>query len=397
MKISIQTILTVVVFCISLTSVVFAQESSELPVVEGSLEAFLGEPEMDLHELFVDERFPNIVVSMEGTLIATWGSSSVRAVRSEDGGETWSNEIEIGPGIHGGGTTVDEATGNILAFVESGHPPAALTMYRSIDDGKSWQTELTEITADENGNIPSMHMNEHGITLRHGEHAGRLIRPSRYYGTKNDKSEWPNHYTNAIYSDDHGATWKTSSQFPENGTGEAAVIELSDGRLYYNSRVHWQERPRNTRRRCAISNDDGVTWEDWRVVEALPDGHQHRSYGCMGGLVRLPIAAKGEGKGRDILIFSNLDTDAAKRERATVWASFDGGMTWPVKRLVYDGPSAYSSLTAGRPGTKTEGSIYLHFEGGQANGTGSHMARFNLSWLLEGEETGDGVIPDLAE
>jgi sialidase-1 len=103
----------------------------------------------------------------------------------------------------------------------------------------------------------------------------------------------------------------------------------------------------------------------------------------MGGLVRLPVT------GRDILIFSNIDTPNATRERATVWASFDGGNSWPVKRLVHDGPSAYSSIAAGRPGTASEGGIYLHFESGE----GSHVAKFNLAWLLDGEATGDGELP----
>jgi sialidase-1 len=103
----------------------------------------------------------------------------------------------------------------------------------------------------------------------------------------------------------------------------------------------------------------------------------------MGGLVRLPIA------GKDILIFSNIDTDKATRERATVWASFDGGKTWPVKRLIFDGPSAYSSLNAGRHGTPSEGLIYLNFESAGK----SKVARFNLSWLLGGETTGDGEVP----
>ena len=259
-------------------------------------------------------------------------------------------------------------------------------MYRSQDDGKTWKADTTAIEPDNNDNLPSMHMNEHGITLRHGPHRGRLIRASRYYGKKNDRSEWPNHYTNAIYSDDNGKSWKTSEPFPENGTGEATLAELSDGRIYYNSRVHWQERPNNTRRRSAISDDGGQTWKDWDIVEILPDGHQHRSYGCMGGLVRLPIA------GKDILIFSNIDTENPKRERATVWASFDGGKTWPVKRLVFAGTSAYSSLTAGRPGTASEGLIYLHYEGGPTGG--SQVARFNLSWLAKGELTGDGKIPE---
>jgi sialidase-1 len=230
-----------------------------------------------------------------------------------------------------------------------------------------------------------MHMNEHGITLRHGKYKGRLIRPSRYYGVRNHRDEWPAHYTAAIYSDDHGKTWHTSDPFPENGTGEAAVAELSDGRINYNSRVHWQERPRNTRRREAWSTDGGHTWKDFRIIDVLPDGHQHRSYGCMGGLVRLPV------KGQDILIFSNIDTPKATRERATVWASLDGGKSWPVKRLIYEGKSAYSSLTAGRPGTKTEGWIFLHFEGGPKGA--SQVARFNLEWLMRGEKTGDGRLP----
>ena len=179
---------------------------------------------------------------------------------------------------------------------------------------------------------------------------------------------------------------QASEPFPENGTGEATIAELSDGTLYYNSRVHWQERPKNTRRRSALSEDGGKTWTDWRIVDILPDGHQHRSYGCMGGLTRLAI------KGRDVLVFSNLDTQNPTRERITVWASFDGGKTWPVKRLVHDGPSGYSSMTSGRPETPTEGLIFLHYEGGP--GGGSQVARFNLSWILAGEKTGDGERPD---
>ncbi|MFP6673869.1 MAG: sialidase family protein [Pirellulaceae bacterium] len=354
--------------------------------MEGSIDVFLGKPQMEMQKLFNDERFPNIVVTLDGTVLATWGSNKIRARRSEDGGKTWGAEILLAsPGFHGGGTTVDESTGHVLAFVEERHPPAPLTLYRSVDQGRTWVAEKVTIEPDSKGNMPSMHMNEHGITLRFGPHAGRLLRPARYYGKKNSREEWPNHYTTAIYSDDGGKTWRTSDPFPENGTGEAAVAQLSTGQVYYNSRVHWQERPKNTRRRSARSLDGGATWKDWQIVDVLPDGHQHRSYGCMGGLIRLPVT------GKDVLIFSNIDTAKATRERATVWASFDGGKTWPVKRLVYDGRSAYSSLTAGRPGTPSEGWIYLHFEGGPSGA--SQVARFNLSWLIGGETTSDGTIP----
>ena len=368
-------------YCVAQTSDVQKQAPQE-----GQLKAFLGKPVSSMTQVFQKQRFPNVVVTMDGTVVVTFGNNGVKARRSSDGGVTWEKEITIAPsGIHGGGTTVDERTGDLLVFVEDSHPPAPLTVYRSTDQGKAWAAEKPVIAPDVNSNAPSMHMNDHGITLRHGKFAGRLIRPSRFYGKKNDRSEWPNHYTNAIFSDDHGRTWKTSDPFPENGTGEACVVELADGRLYYNSRIHWDKRPRNTRRRDAISHDGGQTWKDYRIVDILPDGHQHRSYGCMGGLTRLPIA------GKDVLVFSNLDTPNSKRERISVWCSFDGGRTWPVKRLVHPGPSAYSSLNSGRPGTATEGKIFLHFEGGP--GGGSQVFTFNLAWLLDGEPTGDGNIP----
>ena len=351
---------------------------------EGDLEPFLGEPEFEIQQVFEGGRFPNVAVATDGTVLAVFGKDGVRLKRSEDGGRTWGAEVVIAePGFMGGGVTVDEASGDILAFIESEHPPAPLKIYRSEDNGKTWQPQQgTAIKPDSQGHVPSMHMNEHGITLRHGEKKGRLVRPTRWYGKKNAREEWPTHYTNAIFSDDGGLTWQASEPFPEMGTGEACIVELSDGTLYYNSRVHWDKRPNFTKRREARSSDCGATWGDFRIVQILPDGQQNRSYGCMGGLTRLPVA------GRDILLFSNIDTPNATRENGTVWASFDGGKTWPVKRLANAGPSGYSSMNAGRPGTPSEGWIYLMPEAG-----GAKVARFNLSWILAGDRTGDGEIP----
>jgi len=351
---------------------------------EGEIEPFLGPPSVEMQQVFKGDRFPNVVVATDGTVLAFWNGVKVR--RSEDAGESWGEEILVGKGFMGGGVTVDETSGDVLAFVQGGHPPSSLTVYRSKDRGKTWEAQETVIHPDKNGNVPSMHMNEHGITLRRGEHAGRLLRPTRWYAGKNARSLWPKHYTNAIYSDDGGKTWRTSDPFPANGTGEATVAELSDGTIYYNSRRHWAPEGVNPRRRwTAVSDDGGQTWKDLSICEVLPDGDQVRDYGLMAGLVRLPV------RGRDVLIFSNIESPSG-RHHGTVWASFDGGKTWPLKRLVFEGPFAYSSLNAGRPGTKSEGHIYLLFEGGPQRG--ATMARFNLSWLLEGERTGDGEVPE---
>jgi sialidase-1 len=352
-------------------------DSRENPYWGDGTEAF------EVQELFVGERFPNVVVATDGSVIAAWGSNSYQVRRSEDGGESWGEIITVAsPGFQGGGVIVDENSGDIITFVEEGHPPAPLQVYRSSDHGKTWMEEDVVIHPDEKGNIPSMHMNERGITLKHGENAGRLIRPSRSYGEGNDRKYWDSHYTNAIYSDDGGRTWYTSAPFPAYGTGEATLAELSDGKVYYNSRRHLSTDGLNPRmRHIAWSDDGGETWKNLSVSDELPDGPQDTDYGLMAGLIRLDV------DGHDILLFSNVDSESG-RHSGTIWASFDGGKTWPVSRLVEEGGFAYSSLAAGREGTPSEGWIYLMYEGGDPYGY-AYIARFNLPWVTEGRNWRD--------
>ena len=80
---------------------------------------------------------------------------------------------------------------------------------------------------------------------------------------------------------------------------------------------------------------------------------------------------------------NGIDADNAaflKRAKAgeaiTVWISFDGGETWPNRKMVRKGPGNYTWLAVGRKGTPSEGWIYL-----LANK--DWLARFNLAWLME--------------
>ena len=345
--------------------------------------------------IFKGERFPNIIVAQDGSIVANWGKENCISRRSSDGGRTWEPAIDIGQGINGGGLTMDENSGEIIAFIEKEHPPSNIKCYRSIDNGKTWDESEIIIFPDSNGIIPSMHMNEHGITLKNKKYKGRLIRPSRFYNAKSSAERklmyssakekmWKDQYTNAIYSDDGGKTWITSEPFPAKGTGEAAIVELSDGTLYYNSRRHFSTDGLNPRmRHIATSKDGGHSWEDLYVSEELPDGVQNSDYGLMAGMDRLPF------EGRDILIFSNIESNSG-RKNGTVWLSFDGGKSWPIKKVVESEGFKYSSMTVGRKNTPSEGYIYLLYETGTKeninNYGGGMVARFNLSWLMEGND-----------
>ena len=351
---------------------------------ERSIAAFLQPAAFTSQQVYPQDRFPNIVVAMNGTVIAAWNGVQIR--RSTDGGATWGEPITIAQGFMGGGFTVDEISGDILAFIEDRHPPAPLHLYRSKDHGLTWAKQDTLIHPNSFGHVPSMSMNEHGITLRHGPYKGRLIRPCRWYGRSNYPVEmFPTHYTNALFSDDGGRTWKASEPFPAMGCGEACIAELSDGTLHYNTRRHWAPvREDALWRWSGESRDGGMTWQNPQRSDILPDGDPATTYGLMGGMVRLPVL------GRDVLLFSNIVSPKG-RKNGHVWASFDGGKTWPLRRQVFEGNFAYSALNAGRPGTPSEGWIYLFYEGGpQGGGT---VARFNLSWLLEGEKTAHGELP----
>ena len=379
-----------ILFFISLTSWCYSfSQDHELK------KEFQKAPLFEKQMIFKGERFPNIIVAQDGSIVANWGKENCISRRSSDGGRTWEPAIDIGQGINGGGLTMDENSGEIIAFIEKEHPPSNIKCYRSIDNGKTWDESEIIIFPDSNGIIPSMHMNEHGITLKNKKYKGRLIRPSRFYNAKSSAERklmyssakekmWKDQYTNAIYSDDGGKTWVTSEPFPAKGTGEAAIVELSDGTLYYNSRRHFSTDGLNPRmRHIATSKDGGHSWEDLYVSEELPDGVQNSDYGLMAGMDRLPF------EGRDILIFSNIESNSG-RKNGTVWLSFDGGKSWPVKKLVEKDGFKYSSLAVGRKNTPSEGYIYLLYETGTKENIndygGGMVARFNLSWLMGGKD-----------
>ena len=359
--------------------------------VRTSGRAFLGEPAFVLNTLHPGRGARDIVTARNGSVLA-FNDHQLR--ESTDGGATWQPTREIGPGA-GGCAVVNETNGEILLVrPEKGY------LWKSRDHGRTWTRASITVAPNKfkHGSPDTVPLSvgafQPGVTLQFGKHRGRLLVPGRIFGPTNSNDvEWrPYHYNAAMFSDDGGATWRVSAPFPILGSGEGALAELSDGRVLYSSREHMGK----NNRFFGWSYNGGELWLDPFESDVLPDGARGTSYGCMGGLIRLPI------DGADVLLYSNLDTVAGKmpdkvggstsngREKITVWASFDGGKTWPVKRLVYDGPSAYSNLGVGRTGTPSAGKIFLHFEGGPKHCyDGVMVAAFNLSWLLNGRDLRD--------
>lgn len=356
------------------------------------LEDFLGKPLSLPAQKLWEKRggWGGIVTTTDGTVVAFQSPGGGTCRRSRDGGITWDPPVLIAPEAITGRGLVDETTGDVL-FTN----PGAGWQFRSRDHGASWSRETVTARPDGFGNIPGKSIGvvamQSGITLAFGAHKGRLIMPARVAGPKDSNAvEWrPYHYSTALYSDDGGQIWQTSKPFPVMGTGEAALAELSNGTILYNSREHMSR----GNRFMARSDNGGELWLDAYRSAELPDGARGTSYGCLGGMIRLPVG------GHDILLFSNLDTDAGAlpkevggstrdgSEKVTVWVSLDGGRTWPLKRLVHDGPGAYSTLAAGRAGTPSEGRIFLQFEGGPNRWDEAvNVAVFNLGWLLEGRD-----------
>jgi sialidase-1 len=326
-------------------------------------------------------RIPSLLATGNGTLLAfcegrknsssDTGDIDLLVKRSFDNGKTWTaakvvadhDEDTIGNPC----PVVDRSTGTIWLLL-TGNPGAitekqimagegARTVWltHSDDDGATW-TPLTDIT--EAAKRPDWTWYAtgpgNGIQLENG----RLVIPCDHA----DKGTGARH-SHVIYSDDHGKTWKTGGSLAEN-TNECQVAELVDGRLLINMRSYAGK----NRRAIAHIRDGGLTWSQVRLDEALVEPV------CQASLLRFTTRTKNR------LLFSN-PADLV-RAKMTVRLSYDEGGSWPVARMLWDGPAAYSSLAVLRDST-----IGCLYERGEKSAYETiTFAHFNLEWLSYGED-----------
>ena len=259
-------------------------------------------------------------------------------------------------------------------------------IYKSTDGGNTWEESEYKINqrsfvrpdGEEIKISGGGHGSGHGITLRHGKYAGRLLCPTRVIVHKyNDKSGLRTAcYNNAVYSDDHGKTWHACAPV-QAGTGEGVLYEDSDGSIILNSRAYFED----GKRRLARSYDGGETWGDFAIDDFLLED---AAWGVNASMIRVEREQLGDAaallpEGADsVTLFAN--PRATTRRNMSICVSFDSGKTWEKVKTVWENQSAYSSLDY----SEADGHFHLLYEKGETNpySLGISALEFDLEWVL---------------
>lgn len=371
-------------------------------------------------------RIPALLTTASGTILAfaearkfTGGDSDQIDLflrRSTDGGKTFGDVQVVATTpdwVCGNPAPVqDRESGRIwLLFCKNrkdgdegmiceGKAPREVWKCYSDDDGASW-SKPEEITASVKPPEWSWYATGpcHGIQLA----SGRLVVPCDHIVFK-DYNRGDPYYSHVIYSDDSGETWRVGGSASE-GTNESTIEEIEAGLLYFNCRNKYRLDDGGNFRGIAFSTDGGETFTPIVHDAGLPEpicqgsvlafrragepaiaGRAGRAAageaGAAGtGTGESPDAADTSGDRR--LLFSNPAARSGVcrgRHSLTVKLSYDGGVTWPVSRVLHEGPAAYSDLCVA-----PDGSIVCFYERGD-DGPYERMtvARFGLDWLEAG-------------
>ncbi len=317
-------------------------------------------------------RIPSILRLADGTLLAfaearqggDHARNDIVLKRSTDGGGTWGpiqliddqggdslNDplpVEVRSGPNEGRvylTYMSFPEGCHTDCVEAGYGPRSSRNWLawSDDRGATWTKpmDVTRIFREETSNYagsPGV-----GIQLERGPHRGRLVLPQRR-GPIDAMQAY------VVYSDDGGETWARgeAARNPEGGfsADEVSMVELEDGSILLNSRIHNGGPKRRLRSR---STDGGRTFLPLEVDDGLVSPH------CMGSIVLHEPRDRGFERSR--LLYAGPWREQG-RASGSIVASSDGGRTWGVPVVVVPGGFAYSQLVVLEPG----GDVGLFYE-----------------------------------
>jgi predicted neuraminidase len=167
------------------------------------------------------------------------------------------------------------------------------------------------------------------------------------------------------YSDDRGATWKTSRPIVGFGNIQPSLVRKEDGTIVAFMRDNGSHR----KIRLSSSKDEGVSWSD---VEdsTLPNPGA--------GIEAIRLA-----NGHWALVYNNL---ARGRHMLAVSISIDEGKTWRSTRHVERNPEGKGSYHYPSILQTSDGLIHLTYtSGAQPGGSTIMHAAFNEAWAAAGD------------
>ncbi len=353
-------------------------------------------------------RIPSLLVTKKGTLLAICegrvdggglaGNIDLVLRRSLDAGRTWQplqKIADLGDDTLGNPCpVVDRETGTIwLPFTRSpgqfteaqivagqSSGPTTVWITRSDDDGTTW-SEPRDISATTRQSDWGWYGTGPGVGIQLA--SGRLLIPS--YHTEPGSGMYRSH---AIFSDNHGVTWKHGETVGEH-TAECQAIERHDKAVVLNMRGTNKQFFRST----AISRNGGQSWSELQLDRNLPEP------ACQASLLSLSDSGERDGVSLPVESASNRGADATPLAKTTSWLfcnppgstrrnltlrmSRDEGRSWSVAKLIDSGPTEYSSL-AELPGGQI-GLLYELSRTGQTYRPELHFARIPTSWLMHSE------------
>ena len=336
-------------------------------------------------------RIPALVTAADNSLVAVVdkrGSSlgdlpntiSIMSRRSTDNGKNWSEPVVVAQGGNGKtygdpAVVLDKKTGNLICMFVGDQGLWNATPYnrqgiyvsKSTDNGVSW-SEPVAITDQVYANHSSWYAgfagSGHGLCLKDG----RLMFVLAIRATSATGVPLHNY---AIYSDDGGNNWTLSTNAATTAGDEAKVVELEDGDILMSIR-----NPSKGNRIFCKSTDRGQTWGKAYFETELKDP------ACNGDIIRYSYSTDEGSEGKSRLLHS-LPESTTTRENVTIYLSEDDGETWPIKKRLVDGYSAYSSLTVLSDGTigalVEEGKWDSNLPG--EDGFQLVFYRFTMDWL----------------
>jgi sialidase-1 len=306
-------------------------------------------------------KVPTLIADRDGEFLlaiaeARIGSAADQATthlamkRSVDGGRSWSATSLIhadGKRTAGNPAPVlDRDTGVVWLFFCVDNREIWLTS--SADGGLTW-TKAANVSGalkrpEQTGFVGTGP--GHGIQLAQGAKRGRLLVPAYAHqealggNSRGSKSV-------AIFSDDHGKSWQMGQATQESTTGgpdgnECMATQLGDGRIYLTIRNNLTR----GNRAYAISADSGSQWSAVQLEPTLPEAV------CEASIIAYDLPGRGRVHfyvGPSVVATGRKDKFA--RRDLSLWESRDDCRRWEKRRLLCEGPSAYSDLAVLSDGT----------------------------------------------